>query len=90
MTERKRYALELSSSAEKALERLPKNVVVRIDKAINSLADDPRPRGYKKLVGTENDYRIRVGDYRIIYSIEDDKLIVLVVDVGHRKDIYRG
>ncbi len=89
MTDRKHYTLELSSAAQKALERLPKNVVIRLDKAINSLALDQRPRGYKKLAGTDNDYRIRVGDYRIIYSIEDDRLVVLVVDVGHRKNIYR-
>jgi mRNA interferase RelE/StbE len=67
MSERKRYTVELTSAAEKTLERLPKKVVIRLDKAINSLANDPRPRGYKKLVGTDNDYRIRVGDYRIIY-----------------------
>jgi mRNA interferase RelE/StbE len=88
MTER-RFAIELSSAAVKALERLPKSVLIRIDKAINSLALNPRPQGYRKLVGTHNDYRLRVGDYRIIYSIEEDRLVVLVIDVGHRKDIYR-
>jgi mRNA interferase RelE/StbE len=90
MTEGKRYIIELTSEVEKALQRLPKNVVVRIDRAISSLAVNPRPHGYKKLVGIDNDYRLRVGDYRIIYSIEDDRLLVLVIDVGHRKDIYRG
>ncbi len=60
---------------------MPKNVVIRLDKAINSPGPRPASTWIKKLAGTDNDYRIRVGDYRIIYSIEDDRLIVLVVDV---------
>jgi mRNA interferase RelE/StbE len=62
---------------------------VRIAHAIDSLADDPRPRGAVKLAGDQDFYRIRAGDYRIIYSITDEKLIVLVIAVGHRRDIYR-
>ena len=89
MTDGRRYTIEITDDVEKALERLPKNIVVRIDRAINSLSFNPRPQGYKKLVGTDNDYRLRAGDYRIIYSIEDDRLVVMVIDVGHRKDVYR-
>jgi mRNA interferase RelE/StbE len=62
---------------------------VRIAHAIDSLADDPRPRGAVKLAGDQDFYRLRAGDYRIIYSITDEKLIVLVIAVGHRRDIYR-
>lgn len=90
MNDRQRYTIELADDVIKALERLPKNVVIRLDKAIDALAENPRPHGYRKLVGTHDDYRIRVGDYRIIYSIEDDRLVILIIDVGHRKDIYRS
>ena len=89
MTDRKHYTLELSSAAQKALERLPKNVVIRVDKAINSLALDQRPRGYKKLAGTDNDYRIRVGDYRVVYEIADEIRIVRINRVRHRREVYR-
>jgi len=67
--------------------KLDKKVVPLIKTAIASLADDPRPYGYKKLKG-EDAYRIRVGDYRVIYEIDDGKIIVTVVSVGHRKAIY--
>lgn len=68
--------------------KLDKKVVPLIKTAIASLADDPRPYGYKKLKG-EDAYRIRVGDYRVIYEIDDGKIIVTVVSVGHRKAIYK-
>jgi mRNA interferase RelE/StbE len=58
--------------------------------AIRSLADDPRPPGCKRLSGHDALYRIRVGDWRIIYAIEDDKLIVLIVEIGPRGRVYRG
>ena len=54
------------------------------------LADNPRPRGVEKLEGRENRYRIRVGDYRVIYEIHDEVLLVLVVRIGHRREVYRG
>ena len=59
-----------------------------MDAAIGALAEEPRPTGSKKLRGAEGLYRIRVGDYRAIYRVEDDRRIVLVIDVGNRKDIY--
>jgi mRNA interferase RelE/StbE len=61
----------------------------RLVKRLKTLRDNPRPQGVKKLVGEENLYRIREGDYRLIYTIEDKKLIVLVVKIGDRKEIYR-
>jgi mRNA interferase RelE/StbE len=56
---------------------------------INSLAEEPRPAGAVKLTGSENLYRVRVGDYRVIYAVENDFLLVLVVEIGHRREIYR-
>lgn len=87
MTEQARYTVEVSGDAERELEKLPKKDIERIIKKIESLADAPRPRGCEKLGGS--DYRVRVGNYRIVYSVEDDKLVVLVIDIGARKDIYR-
>ena len=68
---------------------LPRAAQVRIAPKIEALADEPRPPGVKKLAGEEELYRIRVGDYRVIYAIEDAELVVLVVMVGDRKDVYR-
>jgi mRNA interferase RelE/StbE len=68
--------------------KLDKKIIPVIKASISDLADNPRPYGYKKLKG-EDAYRIRVGNYRVIYEIEDDKIIVIVVSVGHRKDIYK-
>jgi mRNA interferase RelE/StbE len=69
------------------LEKIAASEYTRIVKRLQELANDPRPNGYKKLKG-RGGYRIRIGDYRIIYEIEDNKLVVLVIDIGHRKDIY--
>jgi mRNA interferase RelE/StbE len=68
---------------------LPQAAQARIASAIDALAGDPRPSGVTKLRGPEGFYRIRVGDYRVVYAIEDDVLLVLVVRVGHRREVYR-
>lgn len=83
------YSLEISGKAERHFRRLPRNVQVRIAPRIDQLADNPRPAGCEKLSATENIYRIRIGDYRLIYQIQDSVLLVLVVGVGHRRDVYR-
>ena len=83
------YAIEFKASADKALQRLPVAVQRRIVRAAEALADEPRPDGCVKLVGDDNAWRIRVGDYRILYEIHDRRLLILVVRIGHRKDIYR-
>ncbi len=83
------YRVEVKKSAVKEIAALPKRDRRRVVRAIDALADDPRPDGVRKLTGAEDAYRIRVGDYRIVYQIVDDVLIVLVVRVAHRKDIYR-
>jgi mRNA interferase RelE/StbE len=61
-----------------------------VDAAILGLAGDPHPPGSKKLEGAGDLYRIRVGDYRVLYTVEHDRLVVLVVDIGNRRDIYRS
>jgi mRNA interferase RelE/StbE len=84
------YRIEIKPQPEKALERIPNPHRRRISKAIDGLAHNPRPPGCAKLWGAEHEYRIRVGDYRIVYQIEDRILIVYVVRIAHRKDVYRG
>ncbi len=75
--------------AEKILKRLDGDVLKRIRAAIRGLGSEPRPTGVKKLAGYENLFRIRVGDWRIIYAIEDDKLIVLILEISTRGGAYR-
>ncbi|HHH72508.1 MAG TPA: type II toxin-antitoxin system RelE/ParE family toxin [Sulfuricurvum sp.] len=82
------YNIEIKKSAAKEIAALPQNDLVRIVEKIQGLSDDPRPPGCKKLSGDEK-YRLRAGNYRILYKIEDSELIIYVVKVGHRRDVYR-
>lgn len=81
------YQVTLKKRALKALEGINEPYYSKIKEAIYSLADNPRPQGYKRLKGRDG-YRIRVADYRIIYDIFDNILLVDVIELGHRKDIY--
>jgi mRNA interferase RelE/StbE len=83
------YKIEWKQSAKKEIRKLDKTVIPKILEAVAVLAENPRPRGSKKLRETEHTYRIRVGDYRVIYSIFSSVLTIEIVKVGHRKDIYR-
>ena len=83
------YSVSITSSARRELSRIHGKDYVRIEAAIDALADDPRPTGCVKLAGDDNAWRIRVGDYRVVYEVHDKRLLVLVVRVGHRKDIYK-
>ena len=83
-----RYRIEVKKSAVKELSQIPKKDLVKIVKKINSLADNPRPKGSKKL-SREEKYRMRYGKYGILYLIKDDLLVIYVIKVAHRKDIYR-
>lgn len=83
------YRIELRPAARRSIAALPREAQVRIASAIDSLATGPRPPGVTKLRGPEGFYRVRVGDYRIVYAIDDDVLLVLVVAVGHRREVYR-
>ena len=85
-----KYKVSIKRSAVKEIEAIPqKKERQRIIRRIGQLAIDPLPPGSKKLSG-HNKYRIRQGSYRIVYSIEDNELVIVVVKVGHRKDVYRG
>jgi len=84
----KRYKVVLSKTAEKELHKLPSNVISRIIPALKSLEEDPRPHGCKKLKGYTNLWRVREGNYRIIYSVDDIILLVDIREIGDRKDIY--
>ncbi|MDG4476958.1 type II toxin-antitoxin system RelE family toxin [Thiovibrio frasassiensis] len=83
------YNLFFKDSVRKDLDSIPKNDLRRIIEGIESLAANPRPLGCEKLSGQEK-YRLRQGNYRIIYSIQDTQLTVWVVKVGHRREVYRG
>jgi len=82
------YKIYFRKSAAKELEKLPKAALRKIIKRIERLSDEPRPAGCEKLSGHEL-YRVRQGDYRIVYSIQDNELTIWVIKVGHRKDIYK-
>jgi len=81
------YTVQLTKNVEKDLDKLPDHIVYPILERIADLANNPRPKGCKKLKG-RNGYRIRQGNYRIIYEIFDNELVVVIIAVGHRKDIY--
>jgi mRNA interferase RelE/StbE len=83
------YRLEITASAERALVGLPKADRVRVVGAIEELARVPRPSGCRKLKGQQDVYRIRVGRYRVIYAVEDRSIVVVVLRLGHRRDVYR-
>ena len=82
------YEVRIISSAEKEMNRLPSIVHTRLSKRILSLESNPRPRGVRKLGGRE-EYRLRVGDYRILYIIDERNHIVIILSVGHRHEVYR-
>jgi mRNA interferase RelE/StbE len=83
------YEIQWKHSAEKELRGIDRQFISRILEAINSLADDPYPAQHRKLQGSESSYRIRIGDYRVIYQIDIEKKIIVIYHVRHRKDIYR-
>lgn len=85
-----RYTVGTAPAVDKQLSRMPRSIQRRLTEAIEGLESNPRPHGVKKLEGHDDLWRVRVGDYRIIYTIEDDRLLVLVVKIGHRGDVYRG
>ena len=82
------YNILIERQAQKELSNLPKLDLKKIEAAILKLANNPRPHNSKKLTGREG-WRIRVGNYRVIYLIEDNNLVVIVVEVGHRKEVYK-
>jgi mRNA interferase RelE/StbE len=83
-----KYQVETAPCAEKALCKIEAKFAIKIRERIRSLGEEPRHRGAIKLSGEKNVYRIRVGDYRILYEIHDSRVLILVVNIGHRRDIY--
>ena len=84
------YTVDIARSAQRAIDTLPKTVRDRVIGAIDGLTTNPRPPGVRAMQGQEQGtYRIRVGDYRVIYTVDDGALRVLVVKVGNRRDVYR-
>ena len=82
------YQVIVTKTAEKQLDKIPNNYYILITTKLKKLVFDPRPSGCKKLVGYEHIYRIRVGSYRVIYTIDDNILIVEVIKVGTRQSVY--
>jgi mRNA interferase RelE/StbE len=82
------YKVYFKESVEKDFSTIPKKDLQKIIRRIETLSQDPRPQGHEKLTGQER-YRVRQGNYRIVYSIQDQELTVWVVKVGHRKEVYR-
>ncbi len=83
------YRLELKPAAMRSLRKLPPDVQRRVARKIEALTRNPRPTGVEKLKGIADLYRLRAGDYRILYQIQDKILLLLVVQVGHRREIYK-
>ena len=84
-----RYRVAIARRAVKSIARLPRRDQHRVRAAIDLLANEPRPPSSVALAGEDSVYRVRVGDYRILYEVIDDRLVVLVIRIGHRRDVYR-
>jgi mRNA interferase RelE/StbE len=83
------YRVRTSPDADKQLAKLDGSVRIRVAQRIDQLAENPRPQGCKRLKGDDNLWRVRAGDYRIVFSIHDDLLLVLVIRIAHRREVYR-
>ena len=89
MSHARRFGVEYDRKAAKELRKLDKPIARRIARAVSELADDPRPAGTRPLTGFPELWRLRVGDYRVIYAIRDAELIVLALRIAHRSHVYR-
>jgi mRNA interferase RelE/StbE len=84
-----RYRIEVSGTADRQIRTLPRADQLRVIRVIQALATDPRPPGCRKLSGYNDVFRVRIGRLRVLYTIEDRRLVIIVLKVGHRKDVYR-
>ncbi len=82
------YSIEVKPSARKELEALPDPVLSRIVRKLESLADNPRPAGCKKLKGYREQWRVRIGDWRVVYLIDETKKLVSILRIAHRREVY--
>jgi mRNA interferase RelE/StbE len=89
VAESRTYEVRLLVTARRQLLRVPERIRSRIGNAIRALAADPRPPGCKKLTGGTDYFRIRVGDHRVLYEVRDRDVLVLVIKIGHRREVYR-
>jgi mRNA interferase RelE/StbE len=83
------YRIEWLPAARRQLRKLPRSAAERVFSLVGSLAENPRPTGCRKLSGHDARFRVRLGDYRAIYEVRDEVLVVIVVTVGHRREVYR-
>lgn len=83
------YRVLLQRKAEKFLARVPKRDYIKLRAHLDQLSKNPHPPGSIKLEGSENIYRLRYGNYRILYTVENDQLIIYIIEIAHRKDVYR-
>lgn len=83
------YEIEISRTAEKQLRNLSERDQLRVVRAALALAEEPYPRGTRKLSGYDDVFRIRVGRFRVLYSVVKNRLVILILKIGHRKDVYR-
>jgi mRNA interferase RelE/StbE len=84
------YRLQDTAAARRDLQALPREILRRIEARIQALAEHPRPRGVERVRGTQGGLRVRVGDYRILYTVDDAQQVVTIGRVRHRRDVYRG
>jgi mRNA interferase RelE/StbE len=83
------FSIVFTASAAREFKKLPKDLQRRISRTIDELAENAHPPGSKKLMSEENIYRVRAGDYRILYQVQSARLVVLVLKIGHRREVYR-
>ena len=83
------YSVQIIGAARREMRRIDHSQQERIRAAIRALETEPRPHGYRKMTGSEDLYRIRVGDYRVIYQIQEEQLVILIVRIRHRREAYR-
>lgn len=83
------FEIEISRTAEKQLKKLPEQDQLRVVRAVLTLAEELHPTGSRKLSGYDDVFRIRVGRYRVLYSVFESRLVIIILKVGHRKDVYR-
>lgn len=89
MPEEERYQIVISNQARRALKKIPLRIRQQIDSKILALSGNPRPLRVKALQGEKGLLRLRVGEYRVIYTVKDEQLIIVIIQVGHRREIYR-
>ena len=84
-----KYKIVVSATAERQLKKIRREDTIRILRSISLLADEPRPCGCRKLSGYDDIYRIRIGNYRVIYEIDGKRIIIIILKIGHRREVYR-